>query len=183
MIIHNRPPMAWEHNRTTFTSQTRMCPSVPPVNRRLMSLLNRTTFWRGSWGFRSDDTSAMLVTETSSLTSFKSDSAPLSFSLFWPFRTRCLTSGFCSLFPAKDKNTATATTLENTLTWMQILATIQHEASPSLPVALVSSSCLERLNFITQQVPSCPAAITPLPTAMFIVARKSVSCVWTRLAL
>ncbi|TNN60078.1 hypothetical protein EYF80_029747 [Liparis tanakae] len=31
------------------------------------------------------------------------------------------------------------------------------------------------LNFIRQQVPSCPAAITPLPTAMFMVARVSVS--------
>lgn len=165
-----------------------MCPSVPPVSRRLMSLLNRTTFWRGSWGFRSDDTSAMLATETSSLTSFKSDPAPSSFPLFCPFLTRCLTSGFCSLFPAtttkKNNNKmATATTLENAWTCMQILATIQYKASPSLAVALVSSSCVERLNFITQQAPSCPAAITPLPTAMFIVARKSVSCVWTRLAV
>lgn len=89
-----------EHDKTVFTSQTRMCPSVPPVSRRLRSELNLTTFWRGSWGFRSDDTSATLVTEMWAVSSFKSDTAPPSSSTLCPFPARRLTAVCCSLFPA-----------------------------------------------------------------------------------
>ncbi len=45
----------------------------------------------------------------------------------------------------------------------------------SSAAAVPPSFCVWCLKLIIQQVPSCPAAITALPTAMFMVARVSVS--------
>lgn len=91
------------NNATVFTSQTRMCPSVPPVSRRLRSELNLTTFWSGSWGFRSDCTSAKPVTEMWAVSSLISDISPdaaaPSCPPLSPFPARRLALPCCTLFP------------------------------------------------------------------------------------
>lgn len=91
-------------NGSVFTSQTRMCPSVPPVRRRLRSGLKRTTFWSGSWGLASDWTWPTALTEMWTVSSFifdmPSEAAAPSCSPFSPLTARRLALLGCSLFPA-----------------------------------------------------------------------------------